>query len=149
MTITAPVNTLMMRRAVRRSLIAVLLVVAALAAFGLTRLRSGPDQASATFVPTVSPGANDKIPQQGQITINLVSGWGASLRVDQVPIPDNQLNREQDPTVSARQQLLFQPGPGKAMEYFQTGQNCAELTYWPLRTGPGQSFTKTWCFTAF
>jgi hypothetical protein len=142
-------NVDVMPTAVRRSIIAVLLVVAAGAAFGLTRLPQGGTEAASDIVKSVSPAANEKIPQQGQIKIELLAGWAGRLQIDQRDVPESQFNRSEDPTISSHQQLLFQPGPGKALEYFPAGQNCATLTYWQVRTGPGQSFTRTWCFTAF
>jgi hypothetical protein len=138
-----------MPTAIRRTIIAALLVIAAGSAVMLTRLPQGAEQASSDIVRSVSPGPNEKIPQQGQIKIELMAGWAGRLTVDQRAIPDTQLNRAQDPSVASHQQLLFQPGSGKALEYFPAGQNCATLTYWQLRTGPEQSFTKNWCFTAF
>jgi hypothetical protein len=138
-----------MPTAVRRSIIAVLLVIAAGATFGLTRLPQGAPETASDIVKSVSPEANEKIPQQGQVKIELLAGWAGRLTIDQRAVPDNQINRSEDPTVSSHQQLLFQPGPGKALEYFPAGQNCATLTYWQVRTGPEQSFTRTWCFTAF
>jgi hypothetical protein len=142
-------NDVAMPTAVRRSIIAVLLVIAAGSAVLLTRLPSGTNQPTSDIVSSISPGPNEKIPQQGQIVIQLMAGWAGRLQVDQRTIPDSQLNRSEDPTVASHQQLIFQPGPGKALEYFPAGQNCATLTYWQLRTGPEQSFTKDWCFTSF
>jgi hypothetical protein len=138
-----------MPTAVRRTLIAALLVIAAGAAVMVTRLPQGTDEAASDIVRSISPGPNEKIPQQGQIRIELLAGWAGRLQVDQRTIPDNQLNRSEDKQVASHQQLLFQPGPGKALEYFPAGQNCATLTYWQIRTGPSQSFTRSWCFTAF
>lgn len=138
-----------MSTAVRRTIIAALLAVAAGSALLLSRLPQGPDQAAPDVIRSLSPAADEKIPQQGQIRIDLQAGWMGRLQVDQRPIPDEQVNRSADPTLATHQQLLFQPGPGKALEYFPAGQNCATLTYWPVRTGPAQSFTRNWCFTAF
>jgi hypothetical protein len=138
-----------MSTALRRTLIAVLLVVAAGAAFMASRLPQSTDEASSDIVRSVSPANNEKIPQQGQIKIELMAGWAGRLQVDQRTIPDAQINRADDPTLISHQQLLFQPGRGKALEYFPAGQNCATLTYWQVRTGPDQSYTKNWCFTAF
>jgi hypothetical protein len=142
-------NVRIMPTAVRRSIIAVLLVVAAGSALMVTRLPQGSEQPASDIIRSISPGANEKIPQQGQIKIELLAGWAGRLQVDQRTIPDNQINRAEDPTVASHQQLLFQPGPGKALAYFPAGQNCATLTYWQVRTGPDQSFTRSWCFTAF
>ena len=138
-----------MPTAVRRTIIAALLLIAAGAAVMVTRLPQGSVQPTSDVVRSISPGANEKIPQQGQIKIALLAGWAGRLQVDQRTIPDAQINRSDDPTLASHQQLLFQPGPGKALEYFPAGQNCATLTYWQLKTGPAQSFTKTWCFTSF
>jgi hypothetical protein len=138
-----------MSTAVRRTVIAVLLVIAASAAFGVTRLPQGTTEPASDIVRSISPGPNEKIPQQGQIKIELMAGWAGRLQVDQRTVPDSELNRSEDPTLSSHQQLLFQPGPRKALEYFPAGQNCATLTYWQVRTGPDQSFTRTWCFTSF
>jgi hypothetical protein len=133
----------------RRILIAALLLVAFGAAVQVARLPQSADQPSSEIVKSITPGPNEKIVQQGQIRIQLLSGWAGQLTIDQRPIPDPQINRNQDPTLATHQQLLFQPGPGKALEYFPPGQNCASLTYWQLKTGPSQSFVKNWCFTAF
>ena len=35
---------------------------------------------------------------------------------------------------------------GKAFELFPAGPNSVTLTYWQVRTGPDQSFTKRWTF---
>jgi hypothetical protein len=138
-----------MPTAVRRAIIATLLVIAAGSAVLVTRLPQGGEQPVSDIVRSVSPEADEKIPQQGQIKVELAAGWTARLQVDQRAIPDDQFNRGNDPSLATHQQLLFQPGPGKALEYFPAGQNCATLTYWPVRTGPDQSHTRTWCFTAF
>ena len=129
--------------AVRRSIIALLLCVAALSVYGLTRLDSGTPKADENIIESINPGDNDKTLQQGQLTVDLLTGWDASLSIDQKHIPDDQL-------VKVREQgkFTFQPGRGKELEYFPAGQNCVILTYWQIATGPSQSFTKTWCFTA-
>jgi hypothetical protein len=138
-----------MPTAVRRTIIAVLLVVAAGSAVMVARLPAGTVEPASDVVRSITPGPNEQIPQQGQIKIELLAGWAGRLTVDQIPIPESQINRAEDPMLASHQHLLFQPGPGKALEHFPAGQNCATLTYWPLRTGPDQSFTRTWCFTAF
>ena len=138
-----------MPKAVRRTIIAVLLAVAALAAFGLTRLGTDGSQPDESILRSFSPAANDKIPQQGQIKVDLMTGWDGTLTVDQREIPKDQLIRNTDERLASYQSLIFQPGTGKALEYFPAGQNCATVTYWQVATGPSQSFTKTWCFTSF
>ena len=131
-----------MPTAVRRSIIAVLLLVVAASVYGLTRLDSSESNATTAIVQSVSPANNDKILQQSPIDIDLETGWDARLTIDQRAIPPEQLER-----VEAQGKFTFQPGPGKAFETFPAGQNCATLTYWQIRTGPGQSFDYQWCFT--
>ncbi len=131
-----------MPTAVRRSIIAVLLLVVAGSLFGLTRLSSGPSQPVDAIVESTDPKDGDKILQQSQITVDLLAGWDGKLSIDQREIPDDQLIRVREQGL-----IKFQPGPGKAFEYFPAGQNCMTLTYWQTATGPDQSFTKGWCFT--
>lgn len=58
-------------------------------------------------------------------------------------IPQDQLDRNLELGV-----ITFQPGPGKAIERLQGGQNCATASYWQVATGPDQTFTRSWCFSA-
>ena len=131
-----------MPTAVRRSIIAVLLLIVVGSIYGLTQLKSGPNVASSQIIESVSPDNGEKTLQQGQITIDLLSGWDAKLSIDQKAIPDDQLIK-----VKEQGLIKFQPGTGKALEYFPAGQNCAELTYWQT-IAPDQTFTKQWCFTS-
>lgn len=129
--------------AVRRLIIALLLVVVAVAIVGLVRLPSSTPKASNDIIESLTPAENDKTLQQGQVIADLLTGWDAKFTIDGKPIPDEQVAK-----VPQQGKFTFQPGPGKALEYFPAGQNCATLTYWQIATGPEQSFTKQWCFTA-
>jgi hypothetical protein len=132
-----------MPTAVRRSIIALLLLVAIGGVIGVTHLSSSPSQPVSGIIESTTPADGDNIPQQGTITIDLQSGWDGSLNIDQVNIPDNQLIK-----VPEQGLITFQPGAGKALEYFPAGQNCAILTYWQSTVGPEESFTHRWCFTS-
>jgi hypothetical protein len=131
----------------RRAAIAALLAVVALAVIGLNRLESAPSPPTDQAIRSITPGPNEQIPQQGQVRVVLDAGFAGRLSIDQRDIPDDQISRS-DEMVKTHEQLIFQPGPGKALEYFPPGQNCAKLTYWPISTGPEQSWVRTWCFTA-
>ena len=131
-----------MSTTVRRCIIGALLLVVAASIFGLTQLDSSTSDATTAIVQSVSPADNDKILQQEPIEIDLETGWDAKLTVAERPIPDDQIDR-----VPQQGKLTFTPGPGKAFEFFPAGQNCAEITYWQVRTGPEQSFRHEWCFT--
>ena len=130
--------------AVRRLIIALLLLVAGSAVFGLTQLSSEPSQPLDTIIESRQPNDGEKILQQSQITIDLLSGWDGKLTIDGIAIPDDQLIKVREQGI-----IRFQPAKGKALEYFPAGQNCVSFTYWQLATGPDQSFTaKPWCFTS-
>ena len=133
-----------MSKAMRRSIIALLLLVVAASVFGLTRLSSGPSQAVSAIIESTVPGNGDQIQQQSPITVDLLSGWDAKLTIDGRAIPDQQLQKVKEQGI-----IKFQPGPGKVLEYFPAGQNCVTLTYWQL-ANPDSTFTApAWCFTAY
>ena len=136
-----------MPKAVRRAVIAGLLVIVAIATWRLTSLPSEPSPPASQYRPVITPGDKDSIPRQGQIMILLPSGNAGTLTVNQRAIPDAQLNRNKDPKVASSQQLIFQPGKNKVFESFAPGQNCASFVYWRVDT-PDQRFTENWCFTA-
>ena len=98
--------------------------------------------ADPSIIESVTPADKSAVLQQSEVGINLQSGWDASLVINGRPIPDQQLSK-----VAAQSRISFQPGPGKAFEFLQAGQNCVTATYWPLAS-PEQRFSKYWCFTA-
>lgn len=101
---------------------------------------SSPD---ALVIERLLPGEADKTLQQGEVGIDLIAGWTAELSINETAIPEDELDRVVDLGL-----VTFRPGPGKAVEYLVAGQNCAKATYWQVATGPEQSFTRSWCFTA-
>lgn len=131
-----------MPKVVKFVVIPLLLLAALAAVVGLARMGSGTDKASDEVIESISPGPNEKVLQQGQLTVDLLTGWDGRLQIDQVTIPDDQIER-----IRELGKLTFQPGPGKEIEYFPAGQNCTTLTYWQI-ANPEQTFTKTWCFTS-
>lgn len=94
------------------------------------------------IIEEISPLANSSVLQQSPVSIDLQSGWDASLSINGKPIPDDQLTK-----VPAQGKVTFQPGPGKEYEFLQAAQNCVVATYWPL-SNPEQKFHKNWCFKA-
>jgi hypothetical protein len=127
---------------VRVGLIA-LLVVAASGIYAVTRLHF---QSSANLdngvVEQLIPADGDKLLQQARIGIDLQTGYNASLAVNGVALPEDQVDR-----IAAFNQVLFQPGPGKAFEAWPAGRNCIVATYYKYETGPTQSSSLTWCFS--
>jgi hypothetical protein len=104
--------------------------------------KEGTPTADSSIVESVSPDRNSSTLQQAAVSIDLQSGWDASLVIDGRAIPDDQLDK-----VTAQGTVTFQPGPDKEFEFLQAGQNCVVATYWPVAS-PDQKFTTNWCFTA-
>ncbi|MCB1002563.1 MAG: hypothetical protein KDB35_00095 [Acidimicrobiales bacterium] len=93
------------------------------------------------IIEALIPEPSAKVPQQSEVGVDLQGGWGATLIVDGIVIPEDQL------IISEGQaRITFRPGPGQAVETFQAGQNCASVVYFPL-TSPDQQFTRNWCFS--
>lgn len=122
-----------------------LLLLVVVGAVALLIRRGGGSDGSpdALVIEALVPGEMDGTLRQGEVGIDLIAGWDASLSVNGTPIPDDELDRVVD-----LGQITFTPRDGKAVPYLQAGQNCATATYWQIATGPEQSFTRTWCFTA-
>jgi len=124
--------------------LAVLLLVAAGGVYAVTRLTS---QSSANLdngtIQQLIPAEASQVPQQAQVGIDLADGYTASLSVNGVEIPEDQIDR-----VIAFNQVLFQPGPGKVFQSWSADvPTCVTATYWKYETGPGQSTLRTWCFS--
>ena len=118
-------------------------LVIAVAAFTLLWFSdSNPNPAADdSIVEALIPQPGSKVLQQSEVGIDLLGGWGATLIVNGVAIPEDQL------TVSeGRARYTFKPGPDKEIDVLQAGQNCASAVYWPL-TSPEQQFTRNWCFS--
>lgn len=88
------------------------------------------------------PTPGSKILQQDGIGIDLAPGHEATLALDGVIIPNDQMV-----IVPALNQYTFKPGAGKVFEALPVGENCLVATYWLTRTGPDVSTTRSWCFT--
>jgi len=125
-------------------LLVVLLLAAAGGIYAASRLTS---QSEAQFdngvVVQLIPTDGSKVLQQEQVGIRLADGYTGTLTANGVPVPDDQIDR-----VQALNQVLFQPGDGKILTAWPAGQNCMVATYWKFATGPSQSSTHTWCFSA-
>jgi hypothetical protein len=98
--------------------------------------------ADPSIIESITPTDKSAVLQQSEVGINLQSGWDAGLTINGRNIPTEQLSK-----VAAQGRVTFQPGPGKAFEFLQAGQNCVTATYWPVAS-PEQRFSKYWCFTA-
>jgi hypothetical protein len=127
----------------QRLVLIVPLLVAVLAGVLLwANNREGTPNADNKIVESVSPEERSNVLQQSTVTIDMLSGWDASLVIDGRSIPDDQLTK-----VTSQGVVSFEPGPGKEFEFLEAGQNCVTATYWPVNS-PEQKFNKYWCFNA-
>jgi hypothetical protein len=125
-----------------RIVIGVLLAIVAGSVIGLTRLDNSESAATDAIIESFIPAKDDKVLQQNNVGVDMLTGWDASLSINGVNIPDDELTKTLE-----LGQVLFAPGPGRVIEALPPGQNYATVTYWQTRTGPDQSFTQTWFFT--
>jgi hypothetical protein len=96
------------------------------------------DAAVEQFIPV----EGNKIFQQDHVGIDLAPGYDGTLALNGVAIPDDEL--EKTPALNL---VLFTPGPGKAVEAYSEGQNCALATFWQIKDGPGIATSRAWCFS--
>jgi len=128
----------------QRLILAIPVVIALAAGVGLWVSNvAGEDKASDGIVEAFIPSPNEKVFQQAEVGIDLISGWDAELTVNGKPIPPDQLRK-----IVAQSKFTFVPGSGMEVAAYNPGQNCALVKYWPL-SSPNQTFTKSWCFTVF
>jgi hypothetical protein len=95
------------------------------------------DAAIERFYPT----EGDKIFQQAPVGLDLAGGFDASLSLNGVAIPEDQLDKTEPLNL-----VLFTPGPGKEVEQYSQGQNCVVATFWPL-SDPSVVASRSWCFS--
>src|SRR6201999_183785 len=118
-----------------KGLLVVLLLVAVGGVYAVTRQESGSSaNIDGGVIRELTPANNSKILQQEMIGIQLQPGYDASLAVNGIAIPDDQLHK-----VPATNEVDFTPGPNQVFTAWPAGQNCINATYWAVVTGPSQS----------
>jgi hypothetical protein len=83
--------------------------------------------------------------RQAEIGIDLAAGWTGELNINGVPIPDDQIRRN-DPL----NQLFFSPGEGKEIEQLGAGRVFVVASIWNFAAGETRDDARqvTWAFTA-
>ncbi len=127
----------------RHAAYAVLISIVLIAGYALVQLASDPStNVAGGSIERLIPAPDSKILQQDQIGIDLEPGYEAELAVNGTPLPLDELL-----VVAPLSQVFFQPGPGKAIEFWPAGRNCIVATFWRTETGPAQSSSTSWCFS--
>ena len=88
-------------------------------------------------IQSVSPGAGDNVLSQSDIVVDLAVGYTAELEVNGLLIPEADLFR-----VDGLNQVTFRPGAGTLLP----DQNCVQVRYWLIASGPADASLYTWCF---
>ncbi len=97
---------------------------------------------SSTVVELLTPSANETlVNQQSQVGIDLTTPYTASLVVNGITIPDDQLLKR--PELSA---VYFTPGPGKVIDKLPPGRNCVQALVSRVDGTPESINPITWCF---
>lgn len=118
-------------------------VIVAVVAVVLARVGlPAPDTAGDAAVEQLIPQTDAKIFQQEPVGIDLAPGYDGKLALNGTPIPDDQVDAT--PQLNL---ITFTPGPGKAVEQYDAGQNCVLATYWLIEDGPGIATSRGWCFS--
>lgn len=94
-----------------------------------------------TVVELQAPAPESSVLSQAQVMIDLTTEYDASLVVNGVLIPDDQLQKR--PELS---QVLFTPGPGKIIEKLPGGRNCVEADIFRVDGSQEDVPAVRWCF---
>jgi hypothetical protein len=97
-------------------------------------------------VEAVIPGnGSPSVLRQAEIGIDLAPGWTGELNINGVPIPDDQIRRN-DPL----NQLFFTPGEGREIEQLPAGRVLVIASIWNFAEGETREDARnvTWSFTA-
>ncbi|HEY3000203.1 MAG TPA: hypothetical protein VGJ43_16590 [Acidimicrobiales bacterium] len=141
-TSTSPYSTRF--KLVAAAVIAVALVLIGVAFSALSNSEDDPvlTEADAKVVDNLIPRRNAQVPQQSSVGIDLAVGWSGTLVVDGTEIPEDEL--QVTPQIGL---IEFTPGPGKAVEEYQAGQNCVTAIIWRIADGRGVADRNIpWCF---
>lgn len=89
------------------------------------------------------PPRNAEILAQEPMGVDLRSGWTGVLVLNGQEIPQDQV---QDDNLASTGELLFTPGPGKVVEDYLAGENCANVIAWRVEESRDNARTASWCF---
>jgi hypothetical protein len=76
------------------------------------------------------------------VGIDLATGWGGTLVIDGVEIPEDELDLTPELGL-----VEFTPGEGRTVDALRPGRNCVSAVIWRLSDGRGVADrTVPWCF---
>ena len=92
-------------------------------------------------VQLTAPASESSVLNQAQVLIDLNVNYDATMSIQGVAIPDNQLQK-----TPATGVIAFTPGPGKALEKLPQGRVCATANVFRIDGTVEDPHTVTWCF---
>ncbi len=89
------------------------------------------------------PPQDQVVRAQQQIGVRLDPEWTGELKLDGVPLPNDEI----EPQGVEVGYVFWQPGAGKAFTELAAGSHTLELHYWPKAEGPGGTNDSTFSWT--
>lgn len=100
----------------------------------------------ANGVEAIRPGRGTEVFAQERIEIDLLPGWKGELVLqpasgDAIPLPEDETE------FTSLNQVIYVPGPDKAIERLPSGRVCVRATIWDQVRGRANSErVESWCF---
>src|SRR6478752_6125926 len=123
--------------------------------FATRRTVTGVDgPASDPAVVRQVPGPGDRVLRQTQVGAELKPGYDGRISVNGQEVPEDQMEGALDPNSKTaqefgvrpnnRNQVFFQPGPGKVIGQFSGREVSITVRFWKESDGPSKARTITW-----
>ena len=93
----------------------------------------------------VIPEEGDQAPKQTLVGVSLSPGWEPTLIIDDVPIPNNQL----DAGTQQLGEFFFSPGSDMVISQLRRGLICARVIAIPIIDVEADNINYQWCWTSF
>lgn len=139
---------------------AVLVLAAAILAYGCSVGESAREGDESSVIVAQYPAPGGRALRQTEVGAELEVGYDGRLTVNGVAIPEEDMEGAIDPsTVSEenlqrygirpqnRNRVIFRPGPGKAIEEFESGEITITLRWFPDRREDQAGGVTTWTVT--
>ena len=93
----------------------------------------------------VIPEEGDQAPKQTLVGVSLSPGWEPTLIIDDVAIPNNQL----DAGTQQLGEFFFSPGSDMVISQLRRGLICARVIAIPIIDVEADNINYQWCWTSF
>ena len=134
----------------RRVVITLLVAIAGFTFVFAFTLGEDPKDPATEAIELLIPSANDVVLQQNDVGVDLKPGWLATLAINGVRIPEDQVNcRDNCPAevgVDPQNRFVFTPGEGKELEELPSGRVCVVALIWKVGQTELDGQSVPWCF---